>query len=141
MRTRLRHDVAPNVPCGGKARLTGLMGLADFVAVADPELAANAMLCAIHQATWLLGRQIASQGREFEKNGGFRERLYALRFKSRSAQASGESESPQCPECDQPMVLRVARQGTHAGAEFWGCSAYPQCRAIRPISSSAEPAH
>jgi hypothetical protein len=47
MRERLKHDVAPNLPPAkeGKIRLTGLAGLPEFVAQAEPELAANAMLC------------------------------------------------------------------------------------------------
>ena len=52
MRERLKHDIAPGLPPGvhGKVRLTGLAGLSAFVAKADPELAANAMLCAVNQA-------------------------------------------------------------------------------------------
>jgi hypothetical protein len=34
-----------------KVRLTGLAGLADFVAKAEPEIAANAKICAIHGST------------------------------------------------------------------------------------------
>ena len=37
-----------------------------------------------------------------------------------------------CPDCGQPMVLRTARAGAHAGQQFWGCSAFPQCRAVQP---------
>lgn len=39
---------------------------------------------------------------------------------------------PSCPRCGSLMVRRAARQGTHAGASFWGCSRYPQCRGTRP---------
>jgi len=28
------------------------------------------------------------------------------------------------------MVLRSARRGEHAGEQFWGCSTYPNCRAV-----------
>jgi restriction system protein len=35
-----------------------------------------------------------------------------------------------CPECGAQMVKRVARRGSHAGEPFWGCSAFPDCRAI-----------
>ena len=52
-----------------------LDGLAAFVAKAEPELAANALICATHQATYLLRRQLESQGREFLEYGGFTERL------------------------------------------------------------------
>ena len=39
---------------------------------------------------------------------------------------------PTCPACAQPMVRRTARRGVNAGESFWGCSAYPACRATRP---------
>jgi four helix bundle protein len=44
MRERLKQDVAPARPPGksGAVRLSGLAGLSDFVARAEPELAANA---------------------------------------------------------------------------------------------------
>ncbi len=41
--------------------------------------------------------------------------------------------SPVCPKCSSEMKKRVARQGTNAGKEFWGCAAYPKCNGIRPI--------
>lgn len=37
---------------------------------------------------------------------------------------------PNCPRCGNPMVKRVAKQGSHAGKTFWGCSAFPKCRGI-----------
>lgn len=37
-----------------------------------------------------------------------------------------------CPECGSEMVLRTAQKGQHAGQQFWGCSTYPKCRAIKP---------
>src|SRR5690348_2895403 len=48
MRERLAQDQAPGAPPPrkGVVRLTGLYGLCDFVEKAEPELAANAMLCA-----------------------------------------------------------------------------------------------
>ncbi len=35
-----------------------------------------------------------------------------------------------CPRCENEMVLRVARKGSNAGGEFWGCSRYPRCKYI-----------
>ncbi len=35
---------------------------------------------------------------------------------------------PACPKCRRQMVLRESSRG-----EFWGCSAYPQCRGTRDI--------
>src|SRR5580692_2948362 len=93
MRERLKQDVAPARPPGksGAVRLTGLAGLSDFVARAEPELAANAMLCAVNQAAYLLRRQVEQQSRDFLKKGGFTERLYAARVNARRA-ASEKSD-------------------------------------------------
>jgi four helix bundle suffix protein len=86
MRQRLASDHVkklPPPPPGG-VRLSGLAGLADFVAKASPELAANAMICAVNQAAYLLKRQIESQGRAFLKEGGFTENLYRQRVQTRN---------------------------------------------------------
>lgn len=93
MRERLKHDVAPNVPAAapGKVRLTGLAGLSAFVAKAEPELAANAMLCAVNQAAYLLKRQIESQSRAYLEKGGFTENLYAARVFKRKSDRSDKS--------------------------------------------------
>jgi four helix bundle suffix protein len=131
MRERLKHDIAPDLPPAGpdKVRLTGLAGLAEFVSNADPELAGNAMLCAVHQAAYLLKRQLESQSREFKEQGGFTERLYATRVKARA-----EAGAPLCQDCGKPMRRRTAKQGPRTGQEFWGCSGYPGCKGVRPIS-------
>ena len=86
MRERLKHDISPCLPPArqGAVRLTGLAGLAEFVAQATPELAGNAMLCAVNQAAYLLKRQIQSQERMFLKSGGFSENLYRQRIKGRN---------------------------------------------------------
>lgn len=104
MRERLRADEIANLAPAptGKVRLTGLAGLADFVAKADPELAGNAMLCAVNQAVYLLKRQIESQGRRFLKQGGFTENLYrrrkAARARGQKSDTSDRSDwSDGCP--------------------------------------------
>jgi len=86
MRLRLASDHVKHLPPPppGGVRLSGLAGLADFVAKASPELAANAMICAVNQAAYLLKRQIESQGRAFLKEGGFTENLYRQRIQARN---------------------------------------------------------
>jgi len=81
------HDLPPVQP--GKIRLTGLFGLADFTAKADPEIAANALICAINQASYLLKRQMESQAKTFIDEGGFTESLYHHRKKARDKQPGG----------------------------------------------------
>lgn len=38
-----------------------------------------------------------------------------------------------CPRCGAPLVLRVAKKGTNAGQNFYGCSSFPKCRYIQNI--------
>jgi restriction system protein len=42
------------------------------------------------------------------------------------------SSTPMCPQCHEPMVVRVAKRGPNPGNEFWGCPRYPKCRTTRP---------
>lgn len=48
--------------------------------------------------------------------------------------------TPSCPKCGAEMKKRVARQGSNAGNEFWGCSGYPACKGILPITPAADEA-
>jgi restriction system protein len=48
-----------------------------------PEVAANTMLCLIHQTDYLLDRQLRSLEKGFLKEGGFTERLYSARINAR----------------------------------------------------------
>ncbi len=144
MRERLKWDIAPPPAKRPerKVRLSGLAGLSDFVAKADPELAANAMLCAVNQASYLLRRQLEQQSREFLEKGGFTEHLHAARVKARATEKSDtsdmsdqsdSSDSPTCPVCGQAMHQRTAKQGSGAGKAFWGCGSYPECKGTLPI--------
>jgi four helix bundle suffix protein len=98
------------------------------IATASPEVAANALLCLCHQATYLLRRQVARQEHDFAREGGITERLYRRRVELRAK--PDRPTPPACPECGKPMRRRTARQGVHAGQPFWGCSGYPDCRGI-----------
>lgn len=48
---------------------------------------------------------------------------------------ANENNAPQCPRCNNIMVLRKAR---NTGNAFWGCSHYPQCTAIINIKNDYE---
>ena len=48
--------------------------------------------------------------------------------------AAATPTTPNCPKCGNAMVRRTAKQGANIGNAFWGCSNYPQCRGIVPIS-------
>lgn len=39
-----------------------------------------------------------------------------------------------CPKCGSMMVLRKTKQGENKGKQFWGCSAFPQCRTVKVLN-------
>lgn len=104
---------------------------APWLSSPDPVVVANALICLIHQTNYLLDRLTASMERDFIKAGGYSEQLAAARIAERARGKPGPSASPPptCPQCGKPMALRTARKGAHSGQQFWGCSAFPACRA------------
>lgn len=42
---------------------------------------------------------------------------------------------PRCPRCGGKMEKRIAKNGSHAGQAFYGCSKYPRCHGTRPIEA------
>jgi len=50
---------------------------------ASAEVAANTMVCVIHQTNYLLDQQLRALEKEFLKEGGFTERLYRVRSEAR----------------------------------------------------------
>lgn len=118
----------------------------------NPAVVANAIICLIHQANYLLDQQIAGLEREFVQQGGYTEQLAAARLAERRRQGSALSDrsdqsdradrsdvlpaAPACPTCGRAMVVRTARKGGSAGSQFWGCSGYPECRETRALEGS-----
>jgi four helix bundle suffix protein len=114
---------------------------ASWLESADPAVRANAIICLIHQANFLLDSQIEALEKSFVEEGGYSEQLAAARlaFRARkqkpdqSDQTKGTDptdEIPNCPLCGKPTVLRTAKSGKSAGSQFWGCSDYPNCKGI-----------
>ncbi len=56
-----------------------------------------------------------------------------------NATTSQGVESPLCPKCGIPMVLRTAARGDHRGESFYGCRNYPDCRAMLPYQPPVAP--
>ena len=54
-----------------------------YVEESTPEVAANTLVCLIHQTNYLLDQQLRQLEQVFLKEGGFTERLYQSRFRSR----------------------------------------------------------
>ena len=88
-------------PCGRWERKIGPIGrirpispmqgpYAPWLAHADPAVVANAIICLIHQANYLLDRQIAGLERQFIQEGGYSERLAAARIEERARQQIGQ---------------------------------------------------
>lgn len=51
----------------------------------SPEIAANAVVCLIHQASYLLDQQLRALEKAFIRDGGFSERLYRIRSQGRDS--------------------------------------------------------
>jgi four helix bundle suffix protein len=107
---------------------------------ADPTVVANAIICLIHQANYLLDQQVAALEREFVRAGGYSEQLAAARIAHRQQTDRTDQSDPtarhlpNCPLCGKPMTLRTARKGERAGSQFWGCSGYPECKGTMPLA-------
>ncbi len=99
----------------------------------DPAVRANALICLIHQANFLLDQTLRELGEKFVEEGGSTERLATLRaarrvgahnppYQSPSSPQSDSATPPDCPQCGQPMRQRTAAKGRNAGKPFWGCA-------------------
>lgn len=107
---------------------------------ADPAIRANATICLIHQANYLLDRQIAALEAAFVEDGGYSEQLATERLRHRKDQSDRsdptnptDSQPPNCPACGSLMALRTAKSGKTPGSQFWGCTKYPDCKGTAKI--------
>lgn len=105
----------------------------------DPAVRANALICLIHQANFLLDQQIRALEAQFIEGGGYSEQLATARLAERNRKKTARDPSdppaptdriPACPQCGKPTVLRTAKTGKNAGQQFWGCTAYPECKGV-----------
>jgi restriction system protein len=106
-----------------------------------PAVRANALICLINQANYLLDQQIAAVEAQFVEGGGYSEQLAAARLAERERKRENDPSDPsdppdptrcipRCPQCGNAMVQRTAKTGKNAGKQFWGCTAYPECRGV-----------
>jgi four helix bundle suffix protein len=54
-----------------------------YIEESPPEVAANTLICLIHQTNYLLDQQLRQLEKAFLKEGGFTERLYQVRSRKR----------------------------------------------------------
>ena len=97
---------------------------------ADPAVRANALICLINQANYLLDQQMAALEKQFIEGGGYSEQLATARLAERSRKRDPSAKIPSCPKCGKPTVLRTAKSGKTAGSQFWGCTGYPDCKGV-----------
>lgn len=102
---------------------------AEWLEHESPSVRANALICLIKQANYLLDQQIAALEEQFVSVGGYSEKLAAERLKERQKQKTTEPVSD-CPKCGKPLVLSTAKTGKNAGHQFCGCSAYRDCKGV-----------
>jgi len=149
MRAPLAKDHAPDLPPApdGRVPLRGLAGLSEFVERASPELSANAMLCVVNQAAYLLKRQLEAQGQTFLGSGGFTERLYAARTQARKSDKSdlsypsdkpSQAHAPACPPHAPPhRSQRSTPQPTFLGllplSRLQRHARHKSVRNVRPV--------
>jgi four helix bundle suffix protein len=110
---------------------------------ADPAIRANATICLIHQANFLLDRQIAALETAFVEDGGYSEQLATERLRHRKDQSDRSDptnptdptdlQPPNCPACGSLMALRTAKSGKTPSSQFWGCTKYPDCKGTAKI--------
>ena len=108
----------------------------------DSTVRANAIICLIHQANFLLDQQIDALEKHFIDEGGYSEQLAAARLQKRAESRTNESQvqtnhskttPPSCPTCGALMALRTAKSGKNPGSQFWGCVKYPDCKGSSPV--------
>jgi four helix bundle suffix protein len=129
---------------------TGKSTYAPWLGHPDPGVVANTLICLIHQANYLLDRQIAALERAIIEKGGYREQLTAARLAERGKGGRFERTDPTnrtdrtnppaplCPRCGKPMKQRTARRGNAPGTSFWGCTGYPDCKGTRPLEAETK---
>ena len=73
-----------------------------YVEAGAPEVAANTLICLIHQTNYLLDQQLHQLEQAFLQEGGFTERLYQARQNYRANQSYRSGENPAGPASPKP---------------------------------------
>ncbi len=103
---------------------------AEWLDVDDSCIVANALCVLIHRTMLMIQRHLEKQGEKFKAEGGFREKLTAVRLEARDIPQPTDN-APACPECGKAMRQR---QSSKDNRSFWGCTSFPACKGTRPIS-------
>ena len=109
--------------------LTERKRFAPWLEAEDSGVVSNALLILINRTVNMMDKQIEKLGAQFREEGGFHERLTAVRTEARREQHQPVPDNaPVCPKCGEPMRLRHGASG-----DFWGCTAYPGCKGTREV--------
>ncbi len=73
-----------------------------------------------------------SRGKPLELLGGSQLLNLISEVQKEPKPLNKKSDDNICPLCGAEMVLRTAKKGPNTGEKFWGCSAFPKCRFIKP---------
>jgi len=77
------HEQAQKIRALAYEKNRSYMTYKTYLEASPPEVAANTMICLIHQTNYLLDQQLRALEKDFLKDGGFTERLYNARLKAR----------------------------------------------------------
>lgn len=77
------HPTAQGVRSLAYEKNRSYMTYRTYIEIGPPEIAANAVICLVHQTNYLLDQQLRQLEQAFLRDGGFSERLYQFRSKER----------------------------------------------------------
>jgi restriction system protein len=86
------------------------------------------------------GAEVLGMLQRVKARGGRQERAGGAATKPSVRSEVDTTQPPQvpaCPNCQSPMVKRLASKGAQAGSHFWGCATFPKCRGTRQSGSDS----
>jgi len=76
----------------GKSKDATYASFKNYIEVSPAEVAANVIICLIHQANYLLNRQLMALEKDFLEHGGLRERMTRARLDARNKSKSSDTQ-------------------------------------------------
>lgn len=76
----------------GKSKDVSYDNFKKFIEAGPAEVAANVIICLIHQANYLLNRQLQALEKDFLEHGGLRERMTRARLDARNKSKSSDNQ-------------------------------------------------
>lgn len=100
----------------------------------ESRIVANSLLILSVRVNKMIQSQMQKVLEGFKTQGGFTENMTSTRMEAIKRQTA-IPESPKCPVCGGFMIRRMQKKGKQQGREFWGCSDYPKCTGLLPITA------